>query len=61
MDKRCRIAYDRGGLGRLDGEAVGLDSGAGAGGIGLLVLALDLYFLFASACSRGGERRMAAR
>ena len=27
---------------RLDGETVGLDRGTGAGGFGLLVLALDL-------------------
>lgn len=29
-------------LGRLDGETIGLDRGTGAGGFGLLVLALDL-------------------
>lgn len=35
-------SHDRGGLGRLDGQAVGLDRRASAGGIGLAVLAGDL-------------------
>lgn len=32
-------------LGRLDRKTVGLDGGTGAGGLGLLVLALDLRVL----------------
>lgn len=37
-----RGTYDGGRLRWLDGQAVGLDGDAGAGGFGFLVLALDL-------------------
>ena len=39
------ITYDGCRLGRLDGETVGLDRGAGAGFLGGLVLALDLRWV----------------
>jgi hypothetical protein len=51
------VAYDGGGLGGFDGQAVGFDGGAGAFLVGLLVLALDLVGVSRCAVFREGRER----